>query len=244
MAEITNFTFDTEREAHESLWMQKEVVAFEASDRMIASAGGLLAVAGPMESGKSTVLIMIEEHLLARGVDPAEIRWFKPEIRFGDELISDDPTIYIRDNGEVHADLLTAQSQLSEENLPAGSYVLIDEGQFLPDQIRAMIVSANWKERRVNVVVTGLDKWHHGGGWESMHEVMNAADEVFYLNALCDADGCLNIAAHTQQLVDGEHNPRGPDVAIRAEDEDTNASVVMAYDARCPEHHVGLEREI
>lgn len=244
MGEITNFTFTTEQEAYESLLIQKEVVAFELADIMHNTSGTLLAVVGPMESGKSTVLKMVEENLVARGVDIAQVRWFKPEIRFGDKLISDDPTIYIRGNGKVDADPLVSPEQLDANHLPSGSYVFIDEGQFLPDDVRALIVQTDWESRRVHVLVGGLDKWHHGGNWESTHAVMNVADRVFYLNALCDGEGCLNVASFTQQLVDGSPNPHGPDVAIRENDEDVRARVVMAYDARCNKHHVGLEQEV
>lgn len=122
------------------------------------------------------------------------------------------------------SDVTIIQSGSELEKICAGvkgSLILVDEAQFLNDDVIPSV------EKIVNqgnrVVVSGLDQLYTGEPFGPMPILLSLADIVKKNKAICNIPGCQNSATKTQRLV--EHaNPVHP-------------GGLKDYDPRCRQHH-------
>ena len=188
---------------------------------------GLLEVyAGPMNSGKSLRLIQRLDRLDYSNVT---YKLFKPDV---DK----------RDVAKLFSRLMTKSylcNLISKEkpeeilNLYDGeSVVAIDEIQFFDVNIwDTLEVLLN---KKVNVLVAGLDTDFRGEPFGAMPYLLSQADLVYKLHAFCDYTNggkkCGKPARMTQRLENGEPADYNSPIVLPGDVEE-------GYGARCREHH-------
>lgn len=103
----------------------------------------------------------------------------------------------------------------------------IDEAQFFGESIVDVVHYA--EENDVDLVFAGLNLDFKKEVFGYMDELIDMSDEVYYLTADCDFEGCDADALYTQRLLDDEPaSYDSPVVVVGADD---------VYEARCEEHH-------
>lgn len=154
--------------------------------------GRLIAICGPMFSGKSTELI---RRVQAEGADvlPKPRRVFlKParDVRYGAGQVVT--------HGGIRADAIPVDraSEITDHAATA-AIVGIDEAHFFGGELTATCVSL--VEGGKVVVVAGLERDHRGAPFEPFPALLCEADEVIKLSCPCTL--CGRPAVHSQRMV-------------------------------------------
>ncbi len=101
----------------------------------------------------------------------------------------------------------------------------IDEAQFFDERISEIVQTL--ADRKVRVIVAGLDTDFRGEPFGSMPVLMAQAERVDKLQAICMV--CGRPASRTQRLIDGKPAHFDEPVVVIGASE--------LYEARCREHH-------
>ncbi len=191
----------------------------------------LRVIKGSMFSGKTEELIR-----RAKRAEHAHmvVQVFKPIIdnRWGDRDVTrshsgaEYPAISVNNSAEILDKIEDGVEQ-----------VFIEEVQFFDTNIVPVVEEL--LDRDIEVVVTGLPTDFRNEPFGEMPILLAKADNIDFLTAICtheEEDGriCRKEATRTQRFVDGKH-PRytDPIIVIGAEE---------SYAARCPNHHIVLEK--
>lgn len=194
----------------------------------IYTPGHLEVYCGPMKSGKSRELIHRLEHLkYTRNIN---FELFKPclDNRFSETKIVTRKnnegldSVVVKNPYEIieHIDLL-------ESNGNNISIVGIDETQFFNKEIVYVIKKLLLKDK--NILVAGLDLDFRGETFGPMGDILAIANEVTKLYAVCEFEGCDNLASRTQRLIDGEPAHYNSPIIMVGDEQ---------YQPRCIKHHV------
>lgn len=177
--------------------------------------GSFEVICGPMFSGKSEELI---RRLRRAKIAQQTVATFKPTIdnRYGLEYVIS------HDGSKVDAQPLENVTRILEiVNTNNATVVGIDEAQFFPRELVAVICQLIHDKKRV--IVAGLDLDFRGAPFGCMPLLLAIANKVTKLHAICTQ--CGHDANFTQRLVNG--NPAkhdDPVILIGAQE---------AYQARC-----------
>jgi thymidine kinase len=180
--------------------------------------GSLEVICGSMFSGKTDEMIRrMRRAVIAR----QKVQVFKPfiDVRFGIEKVTshagaDFAAIPVQNSTDIFANLE-----------PGITVVGIDETQFFDDGI--IEVCRQLVERRLRVLVAGLDMDFRGIPFGPMPVLMAQAERVDKFQAICMV--CGEPASRTQRLVNGRPAFYDDPVVIVGASE--------MYEARCRWHH-------
>ena len=180
--------------------------------------GLIEVICGSMFSGKTDELIRrLRRAVIAR----QKVQVFKPaiDIRYAVEKVTshagnDFDAIPVKSSQEI-LDLVDDDTTV----------VGIDEAQFLDDGV--VDVAEKLAERKIRVLVAGLDQDFRGEPFGPMPVLMAKAEQVTKLQAICIV--CGEPASRTQRLVNG--NP------ARYDDPVVIVGAAELYEARCRAHH-------
>lgn len=180
--------------------------------------GSLEVVCGSMFSGKTDELIRrLRRAVIAR----QKVQVFKPsiDVRYVAEKVTSHA-------GADFAAIPVKDSSAIFEKLDADTTVIgIDEAQFFDDGIVDVI--RQLVERKMRVIVAGLDTDFRGTPFGPMPVLMAQAERVDKLQAICMV--CGEPASRTQRLVNGRPAFYDDPVVIVGASE--------MYEARCRAHH-------
>lgn len=191
--------------------------------------GALIAITGPMFSGKTTELIRnLERAIYAK----KKVIVFKPSLdnRYSEsEVVAHSgikyPAVVVPNTAEGVFELY---KRVLEEK---ADVVGIDEAQFFPIEL-VDVVEELVKEGYI-VIVAGLNLDFRGEPFETMREILVRADDIHYLKAVCTV--CGMDATRTQRLIDGRPAPyESPRILVGGSE---------VYEARCRKHHIVPRRE-
>ncbi len=180
--------------------------------------GSLEIICGSMFSGKTDELIRrLRRAVIAR----QKVQVFKPAIdnRYAVEKVTSHAgnefdAVPVKNSADILG-LVDVDTTV----------VGIDEAQFLDDGI--VEVAHQLAERKIRVLVAGLDQDFRGEPFGSMPVLMAEAEQVTKLQAICIV--CGEPASRTQRLVNGNPaNYHDPVVIVGASE---------LYEARCRAHH-------
>jgi thymidine kinase len=180
--------------------------------------GSVEVITGSMFSGKTDELI---RRLRRATIARQKVQVFKPVIddRYAMEKVtshagSDYAALPIKKAWEI-------LDHLDEDT----TVVAIDEAQFFGDDILGIVQEL--ADRRVRVIIAGLDTDFRGEPFGPMPVLMAQAERVDKLYAICMI--CGEAASRTQRLINGEPaNYDDPVVVVGAAE---------MYEARCRGHH-------
>jgi thymidine kinase len=180
--------------------------------------GSVEVICGSMFSGKTDELI---RRLRRATIARQHVQVFKPAIdmRYAVEKVtshagSDFDAIPI----EKAADI---RNRLDDK----ASVVAIDEAQFFDDEIIRVVEEI--ADRKIRVIIAGLDTDFRGEPFGPMPELMSRAERVDKLQAICMV--CGEPASRTQRLVNGK--------PARYHDPVVIVGAAEMYEARCRAHH-------
>jgi thymidine kinase len=183
------------------------------------SSGWIEVICGSMFSGKTEELIRrVRRAQIAR----QKVQVFKPaiDVRYADREVASH-------NGmQVEAVPVKSTTQLRALIEPDTTVVAIDEGQFFDEDL--VDLCKELANRRVWVIVAGLDMDFRGEPFGPMPQLMAQAERVDKLQAICVV--CGGPASRTQRLIDGRPAAYDDPVIL------VGASEV--YEARCRGCHV------
>jgi thymidine kinase len=180
--------------------------------------GSVEVVCGSMFSGKTDELIRrLRRAVIAR----QHVQVFKPAIdmRYAVEKVAshagtDFDAIPISEAAEI-------RSLLDKD----ATVVAIDEAQFFDHEIIKIVDEL--AEKKVRVIVAGLDTDFRGEPFGPMPELMARAERVDKLQAICMI--CGEPASRTQRLVNNK--------PARYDDPVVIVGAAEMYEARCRAHH-------
>lgn len=181
--------------------------------------GSLEVIAGCMSSGKSEELI---RRLKRAAIAKQKVIVFKPEIDSRGEKLA----ITSRDGGLFEAVPIECPFDVFGHFQEDCQVVAFDEAQFFHEEL--IVVIGELINRRVRVLVAGLDTDFSGAPFGSMPQLMAIADSVAKLNAVCVC--CGEPAIRTQRLIDGQPAPSDSPRVVVGGDE--------MYEARCRRCHM------
>ncbi len=180
--------------------------------------GSVEVICGSMFSGKTDELI---RRLRRATIARQHVQVFKPAIdmRYAVEKVtshagSDFAAIPIENADEIRTRL---DSQVT--------VVAIDEAQFFDDEIVQVVEEL--AEKKMRVIVAGLDTDFRGEPFGPMPVLMARAERVDKLQAICMV--CGEPASRTQRLVNGK--------PARFHDPVVIVGAAEMYEARCRAHH-------
>jgi thymidine kinase len=181
--------------------------------------GRVEVVCGSMFSGKTEELI---RRIRRATIAHQTVQVFKPSIdnRYGVDNVTSHSGMAIEAIPLSHA------SEIIEQITDQTTVVAIDEAQFFDDQIVSVVQTL--ANRRIRVIVAGLDMDFRAEPFGLMPELLCIAEEVTKLNAICVV--CGDLATRTQRLVNGQPaHYHDPVIMVGAQER---------YEARCREHHI------
>ncbi len=180
--------------------------------------GSLEVVCGCMFSGKSEELI---RRVKRAQIAKQEVQVFQHSLdeRYGQGCISS------HSGGSAKAITVPSAADIEPLVTPATDVVAIDEVQFYDDAIVA--VCNRLADRKLRVIVAGLDMDFRGEPFGPMPDLMAVADRVDKLEAICVVCGAP--AVRTQRLIDGRPANYDDDVILVGAEE--------IYEARCRACH-------
>ena len=180
--------------------------------------GSVEVICGSMFSGKTDELI---RRLRRATIARQHVQVFKPAIdmRYAVEKVtshagSDFAAIPIERSVEI-------LQKLDKE----ATVVAIDEAQFFDEEIIQVVEKL--AEKKIRVIVAGLDTDFRGEPFGPMPELMARAEHVDKLQAICMV--CAEPASRTQRLVNGK--------PARYHDPVVIVGAAEMYEARCRTHH-------
>jgi thymidine kinase len=171
-----------------------------------------------MFSGKTEELI---RRVRRAQIAKQKVQVFKPAIddRYGVQKITSHNGLYVEAVPVADAETILTLVE------PDTTVVAVDEVQFFDWQIAKVVNQL--AERRVRVIVSGLDMDFRGEPFGPMPLLMAEAEQVDKLQAICVV--CGEPASRTQRLIDGRPAAYSDPVIL------VGASEV--YEARCRMHH-------
>jgi thymidine kinase len=180
--------------------------------------GSVEIICGSMFSGKTDELI---RRLRRAAIARQHVQVFKPAIdmRYAEGKVTshagtDFAAIPIKKAAEIRTRL--------DENT---TVVAIDEAQFFDEDIIQVVEEL--AEKKIRVIVAGLDTDFRGEPFGPMPVLMARAEHVDKLQAICMV--CGEPAARTQRLVNGK--------PARYDDPIVIVGAAELYEARCRLHH-------
>ena len=190
--------------------------------------GQLRVIAGPMCCGKSEETMRELRRAVIAG---RHVLLLRPAL---DTRTSPDEEARSRSGMTFPARTLNHSSEIIPTVEAAGAdFVAIEEGQFWDEGIVPVVQSL--VERRLAVVLNGLNQDFLGRPFGEMPILMALADDVRVLTAICQV--CGEEATKTQRLhADG--TPAGPDEQLILPGGFETDAAVDRYEARCRRHHV------
>ncbi len=191
--------------------------------------GTLSVIAGCMFSGKTRELIR-------------QIR--RLEVRYGEDAIQlfnhDIDNRYVQDHICGHDGTRVpayAAHNVASIRLVIRSgtkVVAIDEGQFFePARLEQLCIDL--VKRGIDVIIAGLDTDFRWEPFGAMPNLMARADKLVKLDAVCTGSReCERAATRTQRLVNG--------CPAHWDDPVMFVGAAESYEARCPDHHIVLDK--
>ena len=188
--------------------------------------GELRVITGPMCCGKSEETMRELRRAVIAG---RHVLLLRPAV----DTRTDTDEARSRSGVTFPARTLPDSSQILSTVEEAGAdFVAFDEGQFWDDGIIAAVQTL--VEKRLIVIVNGLNQDYLGRPFGSMPTLMALSDEVRMLKAICQV--CGEEATKTQRLhADG--SPAGPDEQLILPGGFVQDHEVDRYEARCRLHH-------
>jgi thymidine kinase len=188
--------------------------------------GELRVITGPMCCGKSEETMRELRRAVIAG---RHVLLLRPAV----DTRTDTDEARSRSGVTFPARTLPDSSQILSTVEEAGAdFVAFDEGQFWDDGIIAAVQTL--VEKRLIVIVNGLNQDYLGRPFGSMPTLMALSDEVRMLKAICQV--CGEEATKTQRLhADG--SPAGPDEQLILPGGFEQDHEVDRYEARCRLHH-------
>lgn len=180
--------------------------------------GSVEVICGSMFCGKTEELI---RRLRRARIAKQQVQVFKPRVdtRFNHQKITSHSGL------DVDAQVVASPAEILTILEPETTVVGVDEIQFFPAEIVAVVETL--AEKGLRVIVAGLDLDFRGEPFGCMPQLMARAERVEKLQAICMV--CGHPASRTQRLVDGKpahyHDPL---VVVGAQE---------LYEARCRRHH-------
>jgi thymidine kinase len=187
--------------------------------------GFLEVLFGPMKSGKSEQIIRI----------------FK-ELEFTDiEYVVFKPAVNIREKGIASRTFnITLDAISIDEKNPKQIYsyleesnykiIGIDEAQFF--DLSLVEIVDDLLKKSYHIIVTGLMLSFRGEPFGPMPWLVGRANKITHLTAICEVQGCNQIATRTQRLIDGKPAPYNSPLVLIEE-----SGKSETYEARCFLHH-------
>lgn len=179
----------------------------------------LIAIVGPMFSGKTTELIRLVERQVIAGRRALVI---KPSV--DSRYLS---TKVVSHSGWAWEAIQIPNDKVGEIPDLASGYdvIAVDEVQFFSLEIAEVL---NELANEKIVIAAGLNLDFRGVPFETTMRVMAYADKVISLSAVCKV--CGRPATRSQRLIQGRPAPRdSPRILIGGAE---------SYEARCRRHHV------
>lgn len=182
------------------------------------SKGSLEVIVGCMSSGKSEELI---RRLKRATIAKQPVIVFKPGIDSrGEKLV-----IASRDGRLFDAIPISNPREVFDHLKPEHKVVALDEAQFLPEDVMAVVQELI--ARGLRVLAAGLDTDFRGEPFGIVPELMAEADSVTKLTAVCVR--CGEPAIRTQRLIGGQPAPyESPRIVVGGDE---------LYEARCRACH-------
>lgn len=193
--------------------------------------GKLIAVTGPMASGKSAYLCSV--------LDKAKLRCE----RTGSKILAIKPSIDTRDtplrsrNGQEYGEVTLFEDLVNVQHVGYGTLfekyeiIVIDEINLIEDYVELEhLVSSIFEEYPdMTIYVAGLDTDFRGEPFDTTSRMLCLADEVVKLSAVCDI--CGDDATRTQRLINGIPASINADVIV------VDSGGEVQYEPRCRLHH-------
>lgn len=182
------------------------------------SKGSLEVIVGCMSSGKSEELI---RRLKRATIAKQLVIVFKPGLdNRGEKLV-----IASRDGRLFDAIPIDNPREVFDHLKPEHKVVALDEAQFLPEDVMAVVQELI--ARGLRVLAAGLDTDFRGEPFGVVPELMAEADSVTKLTAVCVR--CGQPAIRTQRLIAGQPAPyEAPRIVVGGDE---------LYEARCRSCH-------
>lgn len=189
----------------------------------------LIAVTGPMASGKSSYLCGV--------LDKARLRCE----RTGKRILAVKPAIDTRDSslrsrtGQEYHDVVLFESLVSLGYSELGRLLsnyeiaVVDEINLIEDHAALEKIIDELLLNGLTVYAAGLDTDFRGEPFETTSRILCLADEVEKLSAVCDV--CGDEATRTQRLRDGKPVSRLDPLLI------VDDGTEVTYEPRCRKHH-------
>jgi thymidine kinase len=180
--------------------------------------GSVEVITGSMFSGKTDELI---RRLRRAEIAKQNVQVFKPKLdkRYGEEQVASHA------GSAFAATPIETPEEVYELLSDETTVVAIDEAQFFPDSICAVV--HDLAERGMRVIVAGLDTDFRGEPFGPMPAIMAQAERVDKLHAICMI--CAGPASRTQRLIDGKPAHYDDPIVVVGASE--------LYEARCRQHH-------
>lgn len=185
--------------------------------------GWLEVISGGMFAGKTEELI---SRVRRAGYARQRVQVFKPvlDTRYEEEGIR---VISSHTGWRVEAVAVGSARDILKLVEDGTTVVAIDEAQFIDSDIVSVCDTlADWK---IRVIVAGLNLDFRGEPFGSMPQLLDRADEVTTLHAICVV--CGQPASRTQRLINGQPAKYDdPIILVGGEKE--------GYEARCRDCHI------
>ena len=178
--------------------------------------GSISVICGPMFSGKTEELIRrIHRSTIANR--PVQVFKSGLDNRYaGIESLSSHA-------GRTAADVtpISKSSDVRLKLLPSTALVVLDEAQFLDDDV--VVVAQGLALEGIHVIAAGLDTDFRGLPFGPMPALLAVAEEIVKLTAICRL--CGENATRTQRIIDNRPAPFDAPLVLVAHQD--------AYEARC-----------
>ncbi len=192
--------------------------------------GGIIGICGPMGSGKTALLLLLSS------VKKLRIQAFTHQKDM--QRTSDKAVIKSWGSGkeypaQVYKDLSDLETYLHD--VKPGTVVLIDEWHFCDrakvdaSEFRSLIKIIN--EKRITLVIAGLDFSYKRIQWENNRALFGHADLMLVLSARCSEPQCQNPAIFTQLNLDDKPASFNSDALMLV------GKVSYNYFPKCEKHH-------
>lgn len=181
--------------------------------------GRVEVICGSMFCGKTEELIRRSRRAI---IAKQELQVFKPQIdyRYGIERVTS------HSGQNIEAQPIAQAHQILKALSKTATVVAVDEVQFFDEGIIQVVQQL--ANRKIRVILAGLDTDFRGEPFGPMPQLMSIAEEVTKLHAICVI--CGEEACRTQRLVNG--NP------ARYDDPVILVGAQETYEARCRKHHM------
>lgn len=178
----------------------------------------LVAIVGPMFSGKSEELIRLCRRA---AIAQKNVRVYKPNID-----TSTKASVSSRNGTNFEARDVDHINEIVKDVVKENPDVIaVDEAQFFPADLAIHL--DEFASQGKMVIVAGLDLDYRGEPFPAIPKLLALADRVTKLNAICMACKSEH-AVRTQRLVNGEPaTADGPVIIIKDGDDE------ITYEARC-----------